>query len=272
MQSITFDPRPRVTRGWRTVDIVVAAVVAVAFGVVFWAWSQVYDAVSPVFNSIPPANGLLVGMWLVPGVLGGLIIRRPGAALFCELVASIVEMLLGNQWGTTNVLYGLFEGLAPELVFALFLYRRWGWPTALLAGAAAGRCRLPAGLVLLLPQLLDCVAFCLRRSGSGELCGHRWRRQLAARTGARGDRCPVGLRLGPRAGGGLVARVPGSSCAAGAGGMPVARHGPCAASTWSWSQASGCCCSVRQAPARAPCWPRLPGCLTLRQPASPRAP
>ena len=77
-------------------------------------------------------------MWLVPGVLGGLIIRKPGAALFCELVASIVEMWLGNQWGTTNVLYGFFEGLAPELVFALFLYRRWNLPTALLAGAAAG--------------------------------------------------------------------------------------------------------------------------------------
>jgi energy-coupling factor transport system substrate-specific component len=138
MHAITFDRRPRVTRGWRTVDVVVAAVLAVAFGVVFWAWSQFYDAFSPVFSSIPPANGLLVGMWLVPGVLGGLVIRRPGAALFCELVASIVEMMLGNQWGTTNVLYGLFEGLAPELVFALFLYRRWSWPVALLAGAAAG--------------------------------------------------------------------------------------------------------------------------------------
>lgn len=138
MDAITFKRQPRVNRSWRTVDVVVAAVIAVAFGVVFWAWSQLYDAVSPVFNSIPPANGLLVGMWLVPGVLGGLVLRRPGAALFCELVASVVEMLLGNQWGTTNVLYGLFEGLAPELVFALFLYRRWGWPTALLAGAAAG--------------------------------------------------------------------------------------------------------------------------------------
>ena len=27
--------------GWRTVDIVVAAVIAVAFGVVFWAWNVV---------------------------------------------------------------------------------------------------------------------------------------------------------------------------------------------------------------------------------------
>jgi energy-coupling factor transport system permease protein len=126
------------SHSWRTVDVVVTAVIAVAFGVVFWAWSQLYSATSPAFSAVPPVQGLEVGMWLVPGVLGGLVIRKPGAAFFCELVASIVEMLLGNQWGTTNVLYGVFEGLAPELVFAAFRYRRWNLPTALLAGAAAG--------------------------------------------------------------------------------------------------------------------------------------
>jgi energy-coupling factor transport system permease protein len=128
----------RDNRQWRTVDVVVAAVIAVAFGVVFWAWSQLYDATSPAFSAVPPLQGLMVGMWLVPGVLGGLVIRKPGAALFCELVASIVEMLLGNQWGTTNVIYGVFEGLAPELVFMAFFYRKWNLPVALIAGAAAG--------------------------------------------------------------------------------------------------------------------------------------
>src|SRR5436309_11628422 len=80
----------------------------------------------------------MVVMWLVPVVLGGLNIRKPGAALFCELVAAIVEMLLGNQWGTSNVVYGVFEGLAPEVVFLAFFYRRWNLPVALIAGAAAG--------------------------------------------------------------------------------------------------------------------------------------
>ena len=32
--------------GWRTVDIVVAAVIAVAFGVVFWAWNVIGSVVS----------------------------------------------------------------------------------------------------------------------------------------------------------------------------------------------------------------------------------
>jgi energy-coupling factor transport system substrate-specific component len=36
---------------WRTVDIVVTAVVAVAFGVVFWAWNYVWAAADPFFQA-----------------------------------------------------------------------------------------------------------------------------------------------------------------------------------------------------------------------------
>ena len=36
----TTTSRPTRNATWRTVDIVVAAVIAVAFGVVFWAWNQ----------------------------------------------------------------------------------------------------------------------------------------------------------------------------------------------------------------------------------------
>ena len=38
---------------WRTRDIVVAAVIGVAFGVVFWAWNLAYAAVEPVFAFAP---------------------------------------------------------------------------------------------------------------------------------------------------------------------------------------------------------------------------
>jgi energy-coupling factor transport system substrate-specific component len=71
-------------------------------------------------------------------VVGALVIRKPGAALFTELVAAIVSALLGNQWGLTVVFYGLAQGIGPELVFLATRYRRWGLPTAVLAGAAAG--------------------------------------------------------------------------------------------------------------------------------------
>src|SRR3712207_3492450 len=107
---------------WRTVDVVVAAVLAVAFGVVFWAWNLLHAATSGAFTALPPLQGFMYGMWLLPGVLGALVIRKPGAAVFTELVAAIVSALLGNQWGITVVYYGLLEGLAPELVFLATRY------------------------------------------------------------------------------------------------------------------------------------------------------
>jgi len=80
----------------------------------------------------------MYGIWLAPGVIGGLIIRKPGAALYTELIASIVEALLGSAWGLSVVAYGLAEGAAPELVFLAFRYRNWRLPVSMLAGAVAG--------------------------------------------------------------------------------------------------------------------------------------
>lgn len=137
---------------WRTVDVVVAAVIAVSFGVVFWAWNLLYAAAGPAFAGLPPLQGLMYGIWLLPGVLGALIIRKPGAAVFTELVAAIVSALLGNQWGITVVYYGLLEGAAPELVFALRRYRRWDLPTAVVAGALAGLAAVALDVVLYYPD------------------------------------------------------------------------------------------------------------------------
>src|SRR5438309_10184133 len=110
---------------WRTVDIVVAAAIAVAFGVVFWAWNQVWAAAGPAFVAIPPAQNILYGVWLVPAVLGGLIIRKPGAALFTELVAASVSAILGSHWGLDTLLSGALPGLGAEIVVRLVVYRRW---------------------------------------------------------------------------------------------------------------------------------------------------
>ena len=124
-------------QAWRVVDITVAAVLGVAGGLLFYVWNvAVYPGVSALL--VPPVSALLVGVWLLPGVLGGLIIRKPGAAVFTELVAASLSAVIGNQWGFATVWYGLLQGLGAEVVLALFLYRYYRLPVALLAGAGAG--------------------------------------------------------------------------------------------------------------------------------------
>ncbi|NJC23504.1 energy-coupling factor transport system substrate-specific component [Arthrobacter pigmenti] len=123
---------------WRVVDIVVASVIAVAVGVVFFAWSAGYSGISALTLAYPPLNGLYSGGWLIAGVLGGLIIRKPGAAIYCEVVAAAVSALIGTQFGVAVLLSGLIQGIGAELIFALFLYKRWNIGVALLAGLSAG--------------------------------------------------------------------------------------------------------------------------------------
>jgi energy-coupling factor transport system substrate-specific component len=131
--------RSKPVRRWRVVDIVIAAVVGVAAGVIFWAWGIAWTPLSAALVVIGPgAAGLLAGGWLFAGVIGGLIVRKPGAALFTEIVAAVVEMLLGNEWGFTNFIWGAVEGAAAELAFAILLYRVWNMWGAVFSGALAG--------------------------------------------------------------------------------------------------------------------------------------
>jgi energy-coupling factor transport system permease protein len=123
---------------WRTVDIVVTAVLGVAFGIVFWAWNLLWVATGAAFTAFPPAQAVLYGVWLMPAVLAPLVVRRPGAGLFAELMAAVVSALLGSSWGSIVLLYGLLQGLAGEAGYAVFRYRRFGLPQALLSAALAG--------------------------------------------------------------------------------------------------------------------------------------
>jgi energy-coupling factor transport system substrate-specific component len=129
--------KPRVLR-WRVVDIVVASVIGVASGVIFWAWGLAWSPLSALLAFTPGLEGLLAGGWLFAGVLGGLIIRKPGAAVYTEVVAAVVSMLIGTQWGFSTLIWGVVEGLGAEIVLALFLYANWRLGVALLAGAGAG--------------------------------------------------------------------------------------------------------------------------------------
>jgi energy-coupling factor transport system substrate-specific component len=123
---------------WRTVDIVIAAVLGVAFGVVFWAWNLVFGVLAAPLDFFPPLSAILNGVYLMPGVVAGLLVRKPGAAVFASTLAAAVSLLFGSPYGGIIVVYGLVQGLGGELGFALVRYRHFGWGTAVLAGITAG--------------------------------------------------------------------------------------------------------------------------------------
>jgi energy-coupling factor transport system permease protein len=126
--------RPAGLFAYRTLDLVTTAMLGVAFGVAYWGWDFAYSALSTAFVAYQPASGLLSGPWLLAGVVAGLVVRKPGAAVLAELVAANVEYLIGNQWGASTMLSGLLQGIGVEIVLAVFLYRRFG-PVVAAVGA-----------------------------------------------------------------------------------------------------------------------------------------
>jgi energy-coupling factor transport system permease protein len=125
-------------RSWRTIDLLAATMIGVAFGVAYWGWDTGYTALeAPVSSLIGPAKGLLGGPWLLAGVVSGLVIRRPGAALLAEFLAAAVSGILGTQWGATVLLSGLLQGLGVEFALGLFAFRMFTVYVAALGGALA---------------------------------------------------------------------------------------------------------------------------------------
>ena len=107
-------------------------------GVGYWG-----EPAKTIFAAVPEYQPLIGGAWLLAGVLGGYLIRKPGAALYCEVVAAIISVLLtGGAFSGEILLAGLIQGVGAEIAFAVFAYRRWNLPVAVFAGALAGRYRL----------------------------------------------------------------------------------------------------------------------------------
>ncbi|MCA1950124.1 MAG: ECF transporter S component [Treponema sp.] len=115
---------------WKLNEVVVLAVLSIAIGVLFWAWTFIAALAKPL--SAIGLDYLLAGVWFIGGTLVAFIIRRPGAALLGEVLAAILEGFI-TQWGITAAIWGLVQGLGAEAVFAATRYKKWNLPVMLAA-------------------------------------------------------------------------------------------------------------------------------------------
>lgn len=123
---------------WRTSDILITAAIGVVFGVIFIFADGLWDATAPLFTWFPPAQALIYGLWLVPGVLAPYLTRKAGTGVLAELIGSLVELPSGLGGGGILLVYGLAQGVAAEIGYAIFGYKMWRKINPFIAGATAG--------------------------------------------------------------------------------------------------------------------------------------
>lgn len=102
---------------WQPLDIAVGATLGAACGVIFWGFSFAYMPISSVFGAILPGFASIVhAVWYFSGTLAVLILRKPGAALYVNLIGTLVETVIGSQFDLGFVIISaLLQGVFAEI-------------------------------------------------------------------------------------------------------------------------------------------------------------
>jgi energy-coupling factor transport system substrate-specific component len=115
-------------------EVMITVILSILCSFLYLGWGPVYGVV----NGLIPSGGEVVyGMWFIAAVLAAYIVQKPGVALLAEMAAAAGEALLGGHWGMQTLVYGFAQGIAVELIFALFVYRNFHVTVLMLAGAMA---------------------------------------------------------------------------------------------------------------------------------------
>ena len=141
---------------WQPLDIAVGATLGAACGVIFWGFNFAYMPISSVFGAILPGFASIVhAVWYFSGTLAVLILRKPGAALYVNLIGTLVETVIGSQFDLGFVIISaLLQGVFAEIPFALTRYRMFNLPISIASGAlVALEYGSPRGIVHMISEV-----------------------------------------------------------------------------------------------------------------------
>jgi energy-coupling factor transport system permease protein len=120
---------------WTLREILIVTLLGAVFGVLYLGWVQVWLIAQAVFG--PVTMDVVMGFWFIVSIIAAAIIRKPGAALFSEVLAAAVQVMLGSPAGLLLLLTGLVQGAGAEVVFAATRWRRYTLPVLMAAGVGA---------------------------------------------------------------------------------------------------------------------------------------
>jgi len=166
---------------WKLKDIIMVALLSIVFAVIYLGAVYFASFLSSVLTPLglaPLGNEIVFGVWFMASTLAAYILQKPGVAIIAEVLAALIEVLMGNMYGPMVFVAGIIQGAGAEAAFALYRYKKFNLATMCLA--AAGSCItsflwgfVRSGFGLLAPGLLT-VMFIIRLISSllfsGVLC------------------------------------------------------------------------------------------------------
>lgn len=122
---------------WDLKAVILVALIAVIMGVLYtYAFNSIYNlaklALAPT-GLAPVMDTLFSGLWYMAAPLAMYFVPVAGSGMIGELLASVIEMAIGGQWGAITVLSGLIQGATNEIGFfpKKSRYQNFSWASVL---------------------------------------------------------------------------------------------------------------------------------------------
>lgn len=165
------------TSAWKLKDILLIAICAVLFGVIYlgctYAGGILYGALTPV-GMASLGYEPFYGIYFMAGAFAIYVMRKPGTGVIAELLAAVLECLFGNYFGPIIILSGLVQGIGFELLIALRGYKKFDRGTMIGASiicsivtmiynliiSGYSKIAVPVLLLMLVVRIISAIIFC----------------------------------------------------------------------------------------------------------------
>lgn len=123
-------------RKFKTSDFVLMGLISVIYGVIYLGAVYLGGFLTTFLS--PSGLGILgyepfYGIWFMAAITATFVIKKPGVALITEVIAALIEVLLGSMFGPIVIVSGIIQGLGVEIAFLIFGYENISFKTSILS-------------------------------------------------------------------------------------------------------------------------------------------
>ncbi|KXA39586.1 ECF transporter S component [Staphylococcus lugdunensis] len=119
------------SKGLKLSEILVTVLIAVIFAIIYNLWWFPYEFAKVAGLHL---EQLTYGVWFMAAIVAYLIIPKPGIAIIAEFAAGAGETIVMSKFDIPTIIYAILQGVACEIIFAIFKYQSRSAVVAMLAG------------------------------------------------------------------------------------------------------------------------------------------
>lgn len=117
-------------------DFIFIGLLSVVFGLVYLG--AVYAGAALTTALAPSGFGILgyepfYGIWFMAALAATYILRKPFVGIITEVIASVIEVLMGNMFGPIVFISAMIQGAGVELAFASASFKKFNYKLSCLA-------------------------------------------------------------------------------------------------------------------------------------------